>query len=61
MSFYLSRILGLDNVPFVVLSQVNTSAPMWAGQDLSSAEWDEGKYVGLILWINDLERSDKYR
>ena len=56
MSFYLSRMLGLDNVPLVMLSRVNSSAPFWreVEGDIQKAEWDEGTLVALISWIDEL-------
>ena len=55
LSFYLSRMLGLDAVPAVALSTVNTSAPQWRGQDIAQAQWHEGKMVAMIQWIEGLD------
>ena len=55
LSYYLSRLLGLDNIPVVVLSRVNSSAPQWQGQNLTRAEWEEGQMVALIEWQEGLE------
>lgn len=54
LSFYLSRMLGFDNIPIVVLSEVNTTSPQWRGQELQRAGWEEGKLVALIEWIEGL-------
>ena len=48
-------MLGFDNIPIVVLSEVNSSAPQWKGQDLARAQWKEGKVVALIEWIKGLD------
>ncbi|XP_064635848.1 uncharacterized protein LOC135493028 [Lineus longissimus] len=56
LSFYLARFLGLNNVPIVVMSQVNTSnQAQWQGHDIEKARWEEGRYVALIQWIPDLQ------
>jgi len=48
-------MLGLDNVPVVTLTQVNSSAPQWLGQNISSAAWEEGKVLAFIQWVEKLE------
>ncbi|CAE1269915.1 FJX1 [Acanthosepion pharaonis] len=51
LSFYLSRLLGLDNIPVVSLSQVNHSLLQWKGIDFNRLKWKEGNLVALIQWI----------
>eukprot|EP00106_Octopus_bimaculoides_P004173 XP_014771615.1 PREDICTED: uncharacterized protein LOC106870138 [Octopus bimaculoides] len=51
LSFYLSRLLGLDNVPIVSLSKVNHSSVQWKGINFSKLQWTEGNLVALIQWI----------
>lgn len=55
VSFYLARVLGLDNVPIVVLSEANTSKPMWHGHNITAAGWNESTIVALIQWVDGLE------
>lgn len=55
LSYYLSRLLALDNIPVVILSQVNSSSVQWKGQNISKAEWEEGQIVALIQWKDGLE------
>lgn len=52
LSFYLSRLLGLDNVPAVVLSV--TSDDQWSEQDLDKLEWQKNQLVALIQWIPNM-------
>lgn len=51
LSFYLSHLLGLDNVPIVSLSQVNHSSLQWKGVNFNKLQWKEGSLVALIRWI----------
>ena len=55
MSFYLARLLGMTNVPAVVLSQVEPHDPVWAGvlQDVETAGWNYGSTVALIQWVEE--------
>ena len=55
LSFYLGRMLGLDNIPVVVLSEADTSKPQWQGQDFRKAGWDQGNTVAFIQWIMNLD------
>ena len=55
LSFYLSRMLGLDAVPAVALAEVNSSAPQWQGQDIAQAQWHDGRTVAMIQWIEGLD------
>ena len=56
MSFYLSRLLGMTNVPTVAL--VSTSDHIWDNvwNDSLSKEWSLNTSVALIEWIDDLQR-----
>ena len=58
LSFYLSRMLGLDAVPAVALAKVNSSASQWRSQDIAQAQWHDGRTVAMIQWIErlDMER-----
>ena len=53
LAFYLSRILGMDNVPEVVLSNINTSSDQWERDDILKMEWQEDHAVALMKWINN--------
>ncbi|OWF43236.1 four-jointed box protein 1-like [Mizuhopecten yessoensis] len=57
LSFYLSRLLGLDNVPAVVLSVTNHTSPRWLATNYSRVDWKDGKVVALIQWIPNMESS----
>ena len=57
ISFYLSRLLGLDNVPLVALAQVNSSSPQWHAvkPQMQRANWSEGVIIALIQWIDGID------
>lgn len=55
LSFYLSRLIGLDNVPVVVLATTNSSSPQWKATDFSKFEWENNVTIALIQWINGIE------
>jgi hypothetical protein len=40
MSFYLSRLLGMDSVPAVFLAITNQTSVHWRNVDISSVEWN---------------------
>ncbi|XP_060555749.1 four-jointed box protein 1-like, partial [Ruditapes philippinarum] len=50
-AFYLSRLLGMDNVPEVVIS--NISSPLWKGTDFIKLGWREHELVAMIRWLPD--------
>ncbi|XP_046558586.1 LOW QUALITY PROTEIN: four-jointed box protein 1-like [Haliotis rubra] len=54
LSFYLSMLLGMDNVPAVLLSQINASSIHWRGQDTAVLGWGNNQYVALIQWIDNM-------
>jgi len=58
-SFYLARILGITNVPPVVLSQVDPNNPVWSSalNDVESSSWRLGSVVALTSWLPDLIRT----
>ncbi|XP_022338612.2 four-jointed box protein 1-like [Crassostrea virginica] len=58
LSFYLSRLLGLDNVPAVVLS--STSAGRWSKHNLETLDWQQDKLVALIQWIPNMDTYNSY-
>ncbi|XP_069134025.1 uncharacterized protein [Argopecten irradians] len=57
LSFYLSRLLGLDNVPAVVLSITNQTSARWLTTNYSQVNWKNGKVVALIQWIPNMDSS----
>lgn len=54
LSFYLSRLLQMDNVPAVLLSKTNVTSPVWGEVNISSLNWKENKVVALIQWIGNI-------
>ncbi|CAG0879739.1 unnamed protein product [Cyprideis torosa] len=56
-SFYLSRMLGLGNVPPTAVRLVEPKDPQWSGVKghLSLAQWREDRPVIITQWIEDLE------
>lgn len=55
MSFYLSRLLGMDNIPAVVLAITNQTSRHWRNVNISSVQWQNGKVVALIQWTPYME------
>ncbi|XP_070533157.1 four-jointed box protein 1-like [Ptychodera flava] len=55
-SYYLSRLLGIKNVPPLALSLVRSSDWQWikVSSDIPTAEWKENKIVILTEWIDNL-------
>ena len=53
LAFYLSRLLGMDNVPEVVLSRVNKFTKRWKEVDFQTMEWEENKEVAMMKWLNN--------
>ncbi|XP_061166823.1 four-jointed box protein 1-like [Saccostrea echinata] len=58
LSFYLSRLLGMDNVPAVVLS--TTVAGQWSKRNLDRLNWKENQLVALIQWIPNMDTYSSY-
>lgn len=54
LSYYLSRLLEMDNIPAVVLSRLNSTSH-WQAVKINSLDWEEGKFVALIQWIPDMD------
>ncbi|XP_033122683.1 four-jointed box protein 1-like [Anneissia japonica] len=55
-SYYLSKVLGIQNAPPLVLSTVDYESPQWRsvrGQ-IQDAGWTDGKLVILSQWVPDL-------
>ncbi|XP_072374925.1 four-jointed box protein 1 [Scyliorhinus torazame] len=56
LSFYLSRLLGIRNVPALALSRVNTNTEQWlrVRQDIQGSQWADKSIVSLTEWISNL-------
>ncbi|XP_078404969.1 four-jointed box protein 1 [Cetorhinus maximus] len=56
LSFYLSRLLGIRNVPALALSRVNINAEQWlrVRQDVQGSQWADKPIVSLTEWISNL-------
>ncbi|XP_069769502.1 four-jointed box protein 1 [Narcine bancroftii] len=56
LSFYLSRLLGIRNVPALALSRVNTNGEQWrrVRSEVQAAQWADRPVVSLSEWIGDL-------
>ncbi|XP_043562197.1 four-jointed box protein 1 [Chiloscyllium plagiosum] len=56
LSFYLSRLLGIRNVPALALSRVNTNVEQWLGvrRDVQDSQWSDKPIVSLTEWISNL-------
>ena len=55
-SYYLSKLLGINNVPPSVLHLADSSKDQWrmVGEEVANARWSEEKPVILSQWINNL-------
>nr|XP_054761776.1 four-jointed box protein 1-like [Lytechinus pictus] len=59
--YYLARMLGMQNVPTVVLSHVsNDSSSQWSSvtADIRNARWKNDTVASFSLWIDDIGKSD---
>lgn len=56
-SYYLSRLLRINNVPPSVLVPVKASDKIWSGvgREIAMSQWGEDKLVVLTKWIEGLE------
>eukprot|EP00061_Rhincodon_typus_P018107 g47133.t1 len=56
LSFYLSRLLGIHNVPALALSRVSINAEQWLGvrSDVQGSQWADKPIVSLTEWISNL-------
>ncbi|XP_053384416.1 four-jointed box protein 1-like [Mercenaria mercenaria] len=61
LSFYLSRLLRMDNVPAVILSRTNATSSMWRDVNISSLSWKEDKVAALIQWIDNINSGSSSR
>ena len=58
-SYYLSKLLGINNVPPSTIQLADTSKDRWrmVSQELANAQWSEEKPVILSKWIEELSPS----
>ena len=59
MTFHLSRLLGLDNVPLMQAVVVNLTDTRWrdVAEAIVEAGWNNGDIVTLSQWIHDLAQT----
>ena len=57
ISFYFSQLLGIDNLPFAALMEVERNSEQWetVKENLTKASWKDGKIIVVSRWISDLE------
>ncbi|XP_053402934.1 four-jointed box protein 1-like [Mercenaria mercenaria] len=53
LTFYLSRLLNMNNVPLVFLVKTNATSVFWKQVNISSLSWEEDQIVTLIEWISN--------
>lgn len=58
-SYYLSKLLGINNVPPSVLQLADTNQDQWrmVGKEVANAQWSEEKPVIISQWIENLSPS----
>lgn len=56
LSFYLSRLLGIRNVPALALSRVNANGDQWlrVRHEVQAAPWADRPVVSLSEWLGNL-------
>uniref|UniRef100_H3AYL0 Four-jointed box kinase 1 n=1 Tax=Latimeria chalumnae TaxID=7897 RepID=H3AYL0_LATCH len=56
LSFYLSRLLGIRNVPPLALSELNSNNDQWFGvrKEVDSSQWTDKAVVSFTQWISNL-------
>ncbi|XP_060561256.1 four-jointed box protein 1-like, partial [Ruditapes philippinarum] len=50
LSYYLSRLLNMDNIPEVFLARIDPSSPRWKDVDPRKLSWDEDEIIALVTW-----------
>ncbi|KAK3097612.1 hypothetical protein FSP39_011405 [Pinctada imbricata] len=58
-SFYLAKLLGINNVPPTSLHVVNSDSDQWSSvhSEIANSQWGDGKVVILTQYIEGLEPS----
>nr|XP_057931998.1 four-jointed box protein 1 [Doryrhamphus excisus] len=56
LTYYLACLLGITNLPPLVLSQLNTYSEQWAAvrTRVEGLQWSERAVVSLTEWVSDL-------
>ncbi|XP_057691712.1 four-jointed box protein 1 [Corythoichthys intestinalis] len=56
LTYYLACLLGIPNVPPLVLSQLNTYSEQWGEvrTRVSALQWSEHTVVSLTVWLSNL-------
>ncbi|XP_026884896.2 four-jointed box protein 1 [Electrophorus electricus] len=56
LSYYLGCLLGITNIPPLVLAQLNVDGERWASvrSRIASLQWSRGEVVSLTEWIANL-------
>ncbi|XP_043938594.1 four-jointed box protein 1 [Protopterus annectens] len=56
LSFYLSRLLGIENVPPLALAKVGPSRALWrdVAAEQTDAQWVDGALVSVTKWVANL-------
>ncbi|XP_038131297.1 four-jointed box protein 1 [Cyprinodon tularosa] len=56
LTYYLAGLLGITNLPPLILSQLNGDSAQWAAvrTRMSHLQWSDGAVVSLTEWISNL-------
>lgn len=56
LTYYLAQLLGISNLPPLVLAQVNTDSERWASvrTRIRSLQWSDRAVVSLTEWVSNL-------
>ncbi|XP_045191356.2 four-jointed box protein 1-like isoform X2 [Mercenaria mercenaria] len=57
LTFYLSRLLHMNNVPLAFLVKTNATSVFWKQVNISSLSWEENQIVTLIEWISNSSKT----
>ena len=57
ISYHISLLLGMDNLPVVTLVRYNATSPQWQAvvPALSEANWTDGQIVPCCKWIDKVD------
>ncbi|XP_011662184.2 four-jointed box protein 1 [Strongylocentrotus purpuratus] len=57
LSFHLSRLIGIENLPLGVLMRIEPDIEQWEAvkENITSAGWEQGRIIVATKWIPDLE------
>ncbi|XP_068169626.1 four-jointed box protein 1 [Antennarius striatus] len=56
LTYYLANLLGITNLPPLILSQVNTDSEQWSSvrARIGSLQWSDRAVVSLTEWVSNL-------